>query len=472
MPHDEDGDTKDKDAEAKAADEAEDRAEAASDEAEKDAEDAKEAATAKEEAEEEEPPAPPASIHPPLPDLPRHAWGLPLVRLDKAWTKLEMRLCAAVLMGEIFALCLWISMKGLSAEYGGGDRSGLVFRALVGAVVLGYAVHRVTRPKPGVEEDPKAAQTHAIAVTVAVAVGILGAWGWANRGTVYFSNFLNWMQSASFLTLVGGLRGVATRLTLWLALLGGSLATAQGKHINIDVVMRFLTPRLRVPAAVLGWLAAAAMCFAGVWGFFDHIAIESFKSPATEPCPDDAMKSCDVSPGKKFAHVKEEIGRDLFLAGRQMALDLKSFPKVVGGTKYNEWLRAKEWNEWMSDLSWKEHYPAEAVDALRMDETLSEATHQPVISIPGSAENVPGLLIKDLNFIFPFGLFMIGMRFLLRCLLAISGHVRVDPDAVHGEEEVEEAQIEKHGGPPDGAKIVTAPLKTSTLETSGTGASS
>ncbi|MDB4993714.1 MAG: uncharacterized protein JWM74_1146, partial [Myxococcaceae bacterium] len=105
-------------------------------------------------------------------------------------------------------------------------------------------------------------------------------------------------------------------------------------------------------------------------------------------------------------------------------------------------------------------------------ETLTEATHQPVISIPGSAENVPGLLIKDLNFIFPFGLFMIGMRFLLRCLLAISGHVRVDPDAVHGEEEVDDAQHEKHGGPPDGAKIATAPLKASSLETSKAGASS
>ena len=59
----------------------------------------------------------------------------------------------------------------------------------------------------------------------------------------YFSNALNWLQSASTLTLLGGLRGLATRFTLWLALLGASLATAQGKHINVDVVMRFLTPR-------------------------------------------------------------------------------------------------------------------------------------------------------------------------------------------------------------------------------------
>jgi TRAP-type C4-dicarboxylate transport system permease small subunit len=458
MPHDED-EGKNKEADA-TADEAAESEKAAAEKAEAEKAEAEKAEAASKDG---EPPAPPASIHPPLPALPRHAWGLPLVRLDRTWTKLEMRLCAAVLMSEIFALCLWIAMKGLSAEYGGGDRSGIVFRGLVGAVVLGYAVHRVTRPKEeGGEEDPKAAQTHAIAVSAAVVIGMIGALGWANRGTSYFSNVLNWMQSASFLTLVGGLRGVATRLTLWLALLGGSLATAQGKHINIDVVMRFLTPRLRVPAAVLGWLAAAAMCFAGVWGFFDHIAIESFKAPATEPCPEDATKSCDTPPGKKFAHVKEEMGRHMFLAGRQISLDLKSFPKVIAGTKYNEWLRAKEWNEWMSDPSWKEHYPAAAVEALRMDEDLTEATHQPVISIPGSAENVPGLLITDLNFIFPFGLLMIGLRFLLRCLLAISGHVRVDPDAVHGEEDVEDAQIEKHGGPPDGAKIVSGPIDVKT----------
>ena len=30
--------------------------------------------------------------------------------------------------------------------------------------------------------------------------------------------------------------------------------------------MRFLTPRARVPVAVLGWMVAAVVCFAGVWG--------------------------------------------------------------------------------------------------------------------------------------------------------------------------------------------------------------
>ena len=51
-------------------------------------------------------------------------------------------------------------------------------------------------------------------------------------------------------------------LTLWLALLGGSLATGAGKHIHIDVIFRFLPARARRPAAIFNYLVAAAVCFA------------------------------------------------------------------------------------------------------------------------------------------------------------------------------------------------------------------
>jgi hypothetical protein len=51
-------------------------------------------------------------------------------------------------------------------------------------------------------------------------------------------------------------------------------------------------------------------------------------------------------------------------------------------------------------------------------------------------EQARGLVIRDLNFVFPFGLAMIALRFILRALLAISGHVRVDPDAAHEEDDV------------------------------------
>ena len=102
---------------------------------------------------------------------------------------------------------------------------------------------------------------------------------------MYFGNLLAWLQNASFLVFFGGASDIAKRLTLWLALLGASVATGQGKHINVDVVMRFLTPRARVPVAVLGWMVAAVVCFAGVWGFFDHVAVVDYSAPVTRPVP-------------------------------------------------------------------------------------------------------------------------------------------------------------------------------------------
>ncbi|WP_394833210.1 TRAP transporter small permease [Pendulispora rubella] len=412
--------------------------------------------------------APAPASHPVEPPaLPKQPWGAPLVRVDKVWTRFEARLCAWVLVAEILALCIWIFLKGMAAGYsGGGDKSGLALRMIVGAVVLGLVAHKVLKPKEprgggsGPKEEPYRAaaggvgdvtlqadagalRRYSVGTTAAVLAGLPLAWAWANFGAEYCSNLLNWMQSASTLTLIGGLRGVATRLTLWLALLGASLATAQGKHINVDVVMRFLTPKMRVPVAVLGWLAAALMCFAGVWGFFDNIAIVDFHAPVTEACPQDPARTCEVSAGRRIAHVEHELGTDVFLLGRQIALDFKSLPKVLAGKNYNDYLGASEWNEWLAGSSWKEHYPPEAVDTMRM----TEGTRAPLISIPGAAESAQDLLVKDINFIFPFGLLMIGLRFILRVLLAMSGHVRVDPDAAHGEEEVEETQLEKHGLP-------------------------
>ena len=109
---------------------------------------------------------------------------------------------------------------------------------------------RIARGGEGAKKGSRAEERHRVAVTSAVVAGLVLGRLWANAGVEYFSNVLNWMQNASLLMLIGGLRGVVTRLTLWLALLGGSIATAKGKHINIDVVMRFLTPKMRIPVAI------------------------------------------------------------------------------------------------------------------------------------------------------------------------------------------------------------------------------
>jgi hypothetical protein len=354
------------------------------------------------------------------------AWGEPLAKLDAKWTKLEAGLCVFVLSAEIFVLCLWITLKGMSAMHVGGDVSGLVFRALFGATALGLVAHKILLPR-GENADKKEAETrHRYGVLVAIALGLFGAKLWVNGGVQYSSNFLNWMQNASVVMLFGGLRspGLVTRLTLWLALLGASMATAKGKHINVDVVMRFLTPKLRVPAALVGWLAAAVMCLAAVWGFTDHIAIEDFKVQR------------DLEPGKKIEHVMGEMKKDWFLFCRQLSLDLKSFPKVVAGTKYDGWMTGAEWNEWMKEGDWTAHFSKEEVEGqMKLPEQVGEL-QSPAVNWPGGGENIRGLLIRDLNFVFPFGLLVIGLRFLLRCLLTLSGHIRVDPDAAHEDEDL------------------------------------
>jgi len=389
-----------------------------------------------------EPPKPPAK----KPSGPGSAWVQPLVRFDEWWTRWEARLAVGVLGAEIFSLCTWIALKGMSAEYRPADQtdpdapvdvSGVIFRAIVGALVLGIGAHFALRPK-----DPAKRKTdirYQAGVSAAAIIGLLVSYRWANAGSAYFSNLLNWLQSASTLTLFGGLRGMATRFTLWLALLGASLATAQGKHINVDVVMRFLTPKMRLPVALVGWLAAALVCLSGAWGFVDHLAIAEFKISMEAPCANDATKMCAVGPTERLGKVRHEMGRDFFLARRQAALDFKSWSKVLGGTKYETFLHAAEWNEWMRAGDWEEYFTKEDVQGQMMDESDTKLTRLPLINIPGTGENTMGLLIRDIDFVFPFGLLMIALRFLLRCVLAIGGAVKVDVDAAHGDPDIEHA---------------------------------
>lgn len=377
------------------------------------------------------------------PPAARPRWVHALVALDGWWTKQEARLCAGVVIAEVAALCFWIALKALSTEYDGQNLLGVLFRGVLGAAAIGLAAHFSTKGRM---------KSNAVVVVAAVALGLASGRFWANGGVAYFSNLLNWLQSASTLTLVGGLRspGLVTRLTLWVALLGASIATAQGKHINVDIVMRYLTPRLRLPVAVLGWSVAALVCSAGVAGFFDTVAIEGFKARITEPCPGDASKDCPTTFGRRAGELSHGMRSDFFLLGRQMSLDLKTLPVVLSGKKYNEYLKAAEWNAWMKGADWSAHFSAEDVQGQLMDESQPDATRNPVIGVPGSGEDTNGLVVRDLNLVFPFGLLMITLRFLLRAALAIGGAVRVDPDVAHGSggESHEGAEEEDREGAP------------------------
>jgi TRAP-type C4-dicarboxylate transport system permease small subunit len=355
-----------------------------------------------------------------------------LETIDAAWQRIEARMCAGVLVAEIASLTVWITLKGLSADFKPGENaSGLVFRSLVTAALLGIVVHLATRK--GAE------RTHRLATTAAVVVGLLAGRLWAHAGIEYSSNILNWLQNASSLMLIGGLRGLATRLTLWVALLGASLATSRGRHIHVDVLVRYVPVKLRIPTALAGQVAAALVCLFGAVGFADYIAISVFRANATEPC-ESATGVCDTTAGEKAAVVEHEVGSDFFLLGRQMSLDLRTLPKVLGGTPYDKWLTAAEWNEWLDGADWKSHFQGPAVDALHMDPASPAALRMPQVAVPGTGEQARGLLVRELDFVFPFGLGIIALKFLLRIALILTGRVKVDLDTAHADEELAHAQ--------------------------------
>jgi hypothetical protein len=289
--------------------------------------------------------------------------------------------------------------------------AGTVFRAAVGATVLG-AIGWVGARRQGFYTRR--------AVTIgAVLVGLFIAPFWRSLGVDYFDNMKGWLQEGSTLTLMGGLRGLATRLTLWLALLGASLATAAGKHIHIDVIYRFLPQRLRLPSACVNYVSAALVCFAAVWGFFDHIAIESYGA------------NRDDTAGSKIARAAHEMGEHAYLTRKQMALDVRTVPHVLAGDRYDRWMSAGAWNEWVKQGGWEDRYKAEDVKNLLVPE--DSPAHAPLVIAPdGTAAR--GILVHDLNLVFPFGLLVIGLRLLLRMLLTLSGHIPIDPNEAHREE--------------------------------------
>lgn len=346
----------------------------------------------------------------PPPHHPHHpgkgaAWALPLFHADEVWTRFETWVAVLALALEILSMSLWVFLKGLSTPAGGESQAGVLFRAVVGAIVLGSGLYF------GLRKQNDSVRRYA--ALGGVFIGIITAKAWAAVGVDYTSNLLNWYQQACFLTLLGGLRGVGTRLTLLLALVGGSLATARGKHIIIDIATRFVSYRPRMVMVVIGWLVSAVVSLAAAWGFFDHISIENFGARA------------DMTAGQKIAQVGHQLEEDFFIARKQIGLDFKSTPHILfKGEAYAEWLKGKEWNAWLDDSGLVERYGREAVEVLKIPDEDSRA---PLIVVPGRGEP-RGELINAANLVFPIGLLIIAIRFVLRVLLVVSGHVSVDPD--------------------------------------------
>lgn len=369
-------------------------------------------------------------------------WGAPLFRLDRAWTALERGIAVFVILAEIVTLVLWVSVKGLASYYSpDGSVIGLIYRSILTSIVLALIAHFITRPRKG--RAPS--WVNPAAVTAAAIAGLLLGKVWVHGGAEWASNAAAWLLNASVPMLVGGPRGIVTRLTLWLALLGGSMAASAGKHINIDIATRYLPQKLLTPVAILGWVAAAVVCFAASYGFVDSIAVTKFRAEAFRSCPKgvkpaggDEGALCDTTFGERLEKAGQGIRTDLFLLGRQLSLDVRSLPRVLAGQPYDRYLRAREWNAWVKGADWEAHFPKEAVAALYLPEDQPDLTKMPAVVAPDTGEG-RDLLIRDLNFILPFGLLIIGLKFLLRTVLVLSGHVRVDPGAAHDEQDLAHA---------------------------------
>src|SRR5439155_25882741 len=87
-----------------------------------------------------------------------------------------------------------------------------------------------------------------------------------------------------------------------------------------------------------------------------------------------------ASAGAKIGACATELGDDLFLARKQIGLDVRSLPRVVGGRRYDTWMTGAEWNAWVKDAGFEDRYKPEEVKAIVVpDET---PTHTPLVISP------------------------------------------------------------------------------------------
>jgi hypothetical protein len=89
----------------------------------------------------------------------------------------------------------------------------------------------------------------------------------------------------------------------------------------------------------------------------------------------------------------------------------------LAGQNYDGWLYGTEWNEWVRAGKWERYFPEEEVERILLPDEGLHQLHSPLVVMP-SGGNDRGLLARDLHLIFPFGLFVIGIRFLIRAVLA------------------------------------------------------
>lgn len=357
-----------------------------------------------------------------------------LDRLDRAWSRLEVALCAAAGGALVASLSLWVALKGLSAKTTGAFVGGLLLRSLTAGAALGALAWIAASALKG------RWQRSALALAAAAGGAGLG-FLFRGAGVEYFANLLGWLQDGSSLTLVGGLRGLGTRLTLLVALLGASLATAAGRHVSIDVATRAFGPGLRSRLSLAGGALAGAVCLISAWGFADFIAVDAFGARPGS------------APREVLASIARGASRHAFLARRQLALDARMLGRVLRGEPWSTSLTPVEWNAWLDAGDWSAHFGPEAAASLREAEGAT-APRSPLVSLP--AEPSRGLLVRTLNLIIPLGLLMMALRFLLWALRR--GPVEEPHGAPAGHEQNHEGDQAAGGGEATAAPAPRAKL--------------
>ncbi len=289
-------------------------------------------------------------------------------KLDRALSRVEAFVISGALGALLLSFALWVSLKGLSSRTTSEFFAGLVFRALFGACVLGAITWRFSK------------RTSFTVFATVFGAGI--AWLWKDTGVEWASNVLGWLQDGSLLTWMGGLRGLGTRLTLILAMTGAAVATSQGKHVSIDFLTRLFSEKARRWLGITGGLIAVLVCTFAAYGFWDFLSVDSLGG----------------TPGAT-------LSRHTGYAFKQLLLDLKMTPRVLGGAKWDQSLTGVEWNDWLGD----------APEFVPLKETDAAAFRTPLLAVPGELPR--GLLAKDLGIIVPIGLLWLALRFVLWVLL-------------------------------------------------------
>ncbi|MBW2523023.1 MAG: TRAP transporter small permease subunit, partial [Deltaproteobacteria bacterium] len=207
--------------------------------------------------------------------------------------------------------------------------------------------------------------------------------------------------------------------------LGAALATARDRHINIDVVVRFLKPQLRLPVAVAGGIATAAVCFTASYGLLDYLAIDGFHAER------------EATMGQKVTHIRGELGEQFFVLRKQLGLDVRAIPSVVSGKRWDHpgRMNGRAWNQWIEEGGFRDRYPKEEVDRILAPESALDQPRHPFVVVPGGSPR--GMLVPAMDLTYPFGFFIIGLRVLLRVLLLLLGVVK--PFQPGGDDEADEA---------------------------------